>query len=129
MVVGRVVFLASCVFCTLAVSRVVLGVPRSPFSRPSAQSSDFTMEGKITDRSPGRLTINSGDNIIFHVLYNEKTEVAKRDGSAGTVQDLHIGVTIEVAGDLAESGEITARKITIEAEGPEKKSAAAARSF
>jgi hypothetical protein len=123
MLIRRVVFLASCVFCTLAVSRAVLSAP--PWLHPYAQDSDFTMEGKITDRSPGRLTINSGDNIIFHILYNDKTEVTKKDRSAGTAEDLHVGVTIEVAGDLAESGEITARKIAIEAEGAEKKSTAA----
>jgi hypothetical protein len=78
------------------------------------------MEGKITDKSAGKLTINSGDNIIFHVLYNESTEIKKKDGTPGTPQDLQIGVKISVAGSLAESGEITAKKIEIEAGGSEK---------
>ena len=58
--------------------------------------------------------------MIFHVLYNDKTAITKKDGTPGTAQDLHIGVTVMVAGELAESGEITARKINIEAEGSAK---------
>lgn len=72
------------------------------------------MEGKITEKSAGKLTISSGDNIIFHVVYNDGTEIKKKDGSPGTAQDLKIGVTILVAGSLAESGEITAKTIAIE---------------
>ena len=83
---------------------------------------NFTLEGKITEKSAGKLTVSSGENMIFHVLYNDKTEIKKKDGSPGTAQDLHIGVRISVAGDLAESGEITAKKIEIEGEGSENKS-------
>ena len=61
--------------------------------------------------------------MIFHVLYNDKTEIRKKDGSLGTAEDLHTGLTISVAGDLAESGEITAKKIAIEARSSENKSA------
>jgi hypothetical protein len=61
--------------------------------------------------------------MIFHVLYNDKTEIRKKDGSPGAAADLHIGLRISVAGDLAESGEITAKKIDIEPETPENKSA------
>jgi hypothetical protein len=78
------------------------------------------MEGKITDKSTGKLTINSGDNIIFHVVYNDSTEIKKKDGTPGTAQDLRIGVKISVAGSLAESGEITAKRIEIEADGTDK---------
>ena len=74
----------------------------------------FTLEGKITEKSAGKLTVSSGENMIFHVLYNDKTEIKKKDGSPGSAQDLHIGLRISVAGDLAESGEITAKKIEIE---------------
>jgi hypothetical protein len=80
----------------------------------------FTMEGKITEMTAGKLTISSGENMIFHVLYNDKTEIKKKDGSPGAAQDLHPGLSISVEGDLAESGEITAKKITIEGEGSEK---------
>jgi phage baseplate assembly protein gpV len=95
-------------FCTTAVS-----------ATPFPQDSDFTMEGKITDKSAGKLTINSGDNIIFHVVYSQATEIKKKDGSAGTADDLHIGLKISVAGSLAESGEITAKRIEIIADEAE----------
>jgi hypothetical protein len=92
---------------------------------PSATSSpaddmNFTLEGKITDKSPGKLTVSSGENIIFHVVYNEKTAIKKKDGNPGTPDDLRTGVTIAVAGDLAESGEISAKTIDIEGEGEGK---------
>ena len=87
----------------------------------AAQPQDnFTLEGKISEKSAGKLTVTSGENMLFHVLYNDKTEIRKKDGSPGTAQDLHIGVTISVAGDLADSGEITARTIDIQGEGSEK---------
>jgi len=92
-------------------------IPATPFP----QDSDFTMEGKITDRSTGKLTINSGDNIIFHVVYNQATEIKKKDGSSGAPDDLRIGVKISVAGTLAESGEITAKRIDILANDAEKR--------
>jgi hypothetical protein len=121
MVTRRVALLAALLLCTLPVCRTLLFAVPPPLAAPFGQDSDFTMEGKITEKSAGKLTINSGDNIIFHILYNDKTEITKKDGSPGTDQDLHGGVTINVSGNLAESGEITARKISIEAEGSEKK--------
>jgi len=78
------------------------------------------LEGKITEKTAGKLTVSTGENMIFHVLYNDKTEIKKKDGSPGTAQDLHTGLRISVAGDLAESGEITAKKIEIEGEGSGK---------
>src|ERR1039457_5780808 len=118
--VRRAALLARCLLCTWPFCRTNFSAVPPPLPAAFAQNSDFTMEGKITEKSAGKLTINSGDNIIFHVLYNDKTEITKKDGSPGTDQDLHSGVTISVAGSLAESGEITARKISIEAEGSEK---------
>ncbi len=81
---------------------------------PPAQDSDFSMEGKITEKSAGKLTLSSSDNIIFHVVYSDGTEIRKSDGSSGTAQDLKIGAKISVIGGLAESGEITAKKIALE---------------
>ena len=115
--VRHVAVLAVFLLSTLPFCRTVFSVVPPPPAPASAQNSDFTMEGKITDKSAGKLTINSGDNIIFHVLYNDKTVITKKDGSPGTAQDFHIGVRIDVAGDLAESGEITARTIALEPEG------------
>jgi hypothetical protein len=112
MVTRRTVLMAALLLCLLPVWRTALNA--------APQDSDFTMEGKITDKSPGKLTINSGDNIIFHILYSDSTEVKKADGTPGTAADLHIGTRISVAGNLAESGEITAKKIEIEGDGAEK---------
>ncbi len=110
----RVTVLAGIVLCFLQLSRNTLTSPRPCETVSQDQDMNFTLEGKITDKSPGKLTVSSGENMIFHVLYNDKTEIKKKDGSAGTAQDLHTGLKISVAGDLAESGEITAKKIEIE---------------
>jgi hypothetical protein len=120
MVKRRVAILVGFLLCALPVGRATFGTSPRGVPTPSAQDADFTMEGKITDKTAGKLTISSGENIIFHVLYNDQTEIKRKDGSPGTAQDLHIGVKIYVAGSLAESGEITAKKIEIEAEGSEK---------
>jgi len=123
MVMRRAAILAGLLLCALQLSKTTLSSPRSAVPTPSAQDMNFTLEGKITEKAAGKLTVSSGENMIFHVLYNDKTEIKKKDGSAGTAQDLHIGLRISVAGDLAESGEITAKKIAIEGEGSERKSA------
>jgi ABC-type transport system substrate-binding protein len=117
MVMRRVAVLAALLLCGLQLSPTTFSAPPSAAPTLSAQEMNFTLEGKITDKSPGKLTVSSGENMIFHVLYNEKTEIKKKDGSAGTAQDLRIGLRISVAGDLAESGEITAKKIEIEGDG------------
>ncbi len=105
-VVGLLLFL-------LQISQMSFFSPQALAAFP-AQDMNFTLEGKITEKSAGKLTVSSGENMIFHVLYNDKTEIKKKDGSPGTPQDLHTGLKISVAGDLAESGEITAAKIEIE---------------
>lgn len=122
MVMRRVAVFAGFLLCALLVSRTTFASPPSAGPRPAPQDM-FTLQGKITDKSAGKLTISSGENMIFHVLYNDKTEIRKKDGSLGAANDLHIGLTIMAEGDLAESGEITAKKITIQPEGSENKSA------
>lgn len=116
----RCVILAGILVCTLPFSRATYASSARALHSPAAQDMNFTLEGKITEKTAGKLTVSSGENMIFHVLYNDKTEIKKKDGSPGTAQDLRIGLTISVAGDLAESGEITAKKIAIEADGSEK---------
>ena len=113
MITRRAAVFAGLLLCTWPFSP-------STFALSPGQESNFTLEGTITEKSPGKLTVSSGENIIFHVLYTDKTEIKKKDGSAGTAQDLHTGLKISVAGDLAESGEITASKIAIEGEGSGK---------
>jgi hypothetical protein len=114
----RVAILASLLLCALPISRPVVA---TPMAMPAlAAQNDFTLEGKITDKTGSKLTVSTGENIIFHVVYNDQTEIKKKDGSPGAGQDLHTGVRIAVVGDLAESGEITASKISIEPESSEK---------
>jgi len=119
MVTRRVAVLTGLLLFTLQLSRTTFASPASAAPTLAAQDeNNFTLEGKITEKSAGKLTVSTGENMIFHVLYNDKTEIKKKDGSPGTAQDLHTGLRISVAGDLAESGEITAKKIAIEGEGP-----------
>jgi len=121
MVTRRVAILSGLLLFTLQLSRTTFASPPLAVPTLSAQEeNNFTLEGKITEKAAGKLTISTGENMIFHVLYNDKTEIKKKDGSPGTAQDLHTGLTISVAGDLAESGEITAKKIAIEGEGSQK---------
>jgi hypothetical protein len=121
MFVRRLAILIALLFCTSPLCFTALGDLPDIASAPPAQEIDFTMEGKISEMSPGKLTLSGGgDNIIYHVLYNDKTQIKKKDGSAGTAQDLRIGLKVYVAGGLAESGEITASKIEIQSEGAEK---------
>ena len=91
-------------------------------ARSAAQESmNFTVEGKITKHTENKLTLNSEGNMIFHVVYNEKSKITRKDGSEGTPKDLLVGTRIHVDGDLAESGEITAVKITIQSESASEK--------
>jgi hypothetical protein len=78
-----------------------------------AQEMNFTLQGKITQHTGERLTVNTEGNIIFRVTYNEQTEITRADGSSGSSQDLRVGKTIHVDGDLQESGEIIAHRIEI----------------
>lgn len=115
MVTLRIFALIGFLFCASPFTSLTLHSSAAPVA-----VDNFTLEGKITEKSGTKLTVSSGENIIFHVVYNDKTQIKKKDGSAGTGQDLHAGVTISVAGDLAESGEITAATIDIENDGSGK---------
>lgn len=110
----RVTILAGILICILQLSPYHLRSTGHSETLRQDQDMNFTLEGKITEKTAGKLTVSSGENMIFHVLYNDKTQIKKKDGSAGTAEDLHTGLKISVAGDLAESGEITAKKIEIE---------------
>lgn len=88
------------------------------FSAP--QTDLFTLDGKITKLVPGKVTVNSGENILFHVAYNDKTQFTKADGSAGSDHDLRVGLTIHVEGELTESGEIVAATIALQDKSEEK---------
>jgi len=92
----------------------------APTARSAAQD-DFTLQGKITTLAAGKVTVSTEENIIFHVRFDDKTEVKKKDGSPGVAGDLRVGIMIAVAGRLEESGEIAASKIEIQSDAPAKK--------
>jgi Tfp pilus assembly pilus retraction ATPase PilT len=77
------------------------------------QQSAFTVEGKITEISAGKFTVNSDQNMIFHVLYDDKTEIKDKDGKALTAQDLKKNLNVRAEGDFTEAGEIKAARITV----------------
>jgi hypothetical protein len=114
--------LASFLLLILPYPEISLACPHG--TAPSAgQNMNFTLEGKITAVNGDRLTVSTEENIIFHVRVDDKTEIKKSDGSPGAAKDLHVGIRIGVAGDLAESGEILAKTIEIKADASQKKSA------
>lgn len=88
------------------------------------QGSNFDLNGTIHDASKGKFTVDSGQGIFFHVVYDDKTTIVRADGSAGSAQDLKVGVTVHVAGDLSETGEVKAARIEIGG-GAKKETAAA----
>lgn len=79
------------------------------------ETSSFTLDGKITQAESGKFTVNTEDNILFHVRYDDKTEIKRADGTDGSAKDLRVGVSVHVVGDLEESGEIAATKIKLQA--------------
>ena len=91
-------------------------IAASPPLPRGQETMNFTVEGKITQHTGQKLTINTEGNIIFRVVYSEKTSITRRDGSAGTAKDLQVRTRIHVDGDLTEAGEIIALKITIQSE-------------
>jgi hypothetical protein len=78
------------------------------------EAMNFTVEGKITRHDPGKLTISSGENIIFRVRYDDKTDIKRSDGNPGTTKELRVGVVVRVEGELTEAGEIIAARIEIQ---------------
>lgn len=77
-------------------------------------TSNFDLAGSISQQSKGKLTVDSGQGILFHVTYDSDTSIVRADSSAGSEQDLKVGVKVHVLGDLQDSGEIKAQRIEIE---------------
>ena len=75
--------------------------------------SNFTLEGKVTQKSEGKLTVSTEENIVFHVRYDEKTDIRLKDGAQGSGQDLKTGLTVTVQGEFNKSGEVVAHKIQV----------------
>ena len=78
------------------------------------QAMDFIVEGKITRKVEDKLTVNTGQNIVFTVRYNDKTEIKKSDESAASSGDLKVGIKVRVEGELTESGEVVALRIKVQ---------------
>ena len=98
----------------LVPARLTLVEPASVWGGESPQNdSNFTLEGKITRKEEGKLTVSGEQNIVFHVRYDDKTEIRLKDGGHGSSGDLKVGSQVHVEGDLSESGEITARTIRL----------------
>jgi hypothetical protein len=81
---------------------------------PQGQGTNFNLEGKITDQAPGKLTVNMQGNIIMHVSYDTKTQIRRKDGSAGSSKDLTVGAVVKVEGNLNSSGVVEAHQIDLE---------------
>ena len=79
----------------------------------AAPEMDFTLEGTVNSLDHNKLTVHTEENIIFHVSYDDKTEFKDEDGKPAHSTDLKVGLRIRVEGDLAESGEIGAQRITL----------------
>jgi hypothetical protein len=82
------------------------------------QDSNFDLEGTIVRQSAGKLTVDSGQGIIFHVTYDDKAAIVRSDGSAGSEKDFNAGVKVHVTGELQSSGEVKAQRIEIEGNRP-----------
>jgi hypothetical protein len=108
-------------FGILGALLVAGALPVEPVSLPSISGAppppvetNFTVEGKITQLSPGKLTLSTEGNIIFHVRYDDKTDIQRADGNKGSDKDFRVGVKVKVDGDLTESGEVVTARIAIQ---------------
>ena len=85
------------------------------------QQMNFTLEGKINRLEQNKFTVSTEENMVFHVRYDDKTEIKRQEGASASAKDLRVGLKVKVEGDLTESGEIVAHRIVIESgEQPKK---------
>lgn len=112
----RVLFLivlaSLALFVSLRPTSPVTAAAPSEFQQ--GQDTSFNLEGKINSLSTGKLTVSTQENIIFHVTYSDKTEIHRKDGSAGSAKDLAVGEEIKIAGELTPAGVIEAHRIDLE---------------
>jgi len=89
---------------------------------PPPQDISFSVNGTITERSAGTLTVDSGQNMLFTVKYDSSTNIQHKDGSPAEAAELRVGVKILAKGALTEAGDVIAKVITIEpgSKGPGK---------
>jgi len=72
------------------------GLPLSAWAlqgqNPPPPDVSFSVEGTITEQSPGKLTVDSGQNMLFTVKYDSTTKIQHADGSAAKASDLRVGI-------------------------------------
>ena len=97
-------------------------IPEAGVAQPlrAGQANPFTVEGKVNTLGQNKITLNTEENMIFHVRYDDKTEFKSDDGSPASSKDLRVGLRIRVEGDLTESGEIVAQRIELLKTPPKK---------
>jgi len=83
-------------------------------SQGQNQDIAFSVNGRITEQSAGKLTVDSGQNMLFTVKYDSSTKIRHKDGSPGKASELRIGTKIRAKGVLTEAGDVIAKTITIE---------------
>ncbi|HEX5410464.1 MAG TPA: DUF5666 domain-containing protein [Terriglobia bacterium] len=81
---------------------------------PPPQDIAFSVSGAITEQSPGKLTVDGGQNMLFTVTYDSATTIEHEDGKAASPSDLRVGITILAKGSLTEAGDVIAKSITIQ---------------
>jgi hypothetical protein len=108
-------FVALCaVYLTVSLTLAV-GAPQG--------SSNFDLSGTIHDASKGKFTVDSGQGIFFHVVYDDKTTIVRADGTTGSAEDLKVGAKVHVVGDLSETGQVNATRIEMAGETKKEPSA------
>jgi hypothetical protein len=117
---SRLSALAIMIAAGIAASLVTLRAHGPLESFQESEPMPFSVEGKIHRLGPGKITLSTGENMLFHVVFDDKTEVRRQDGSAGSPKDLRVGLSIHVDGDLTESGQIVAHRIKIQASEEKK---------
>jgi len=78
------------------------------------QDVSFSVEGKISELSSGKITVDSGGNMNFEVRYDSKTEIQHKDGTPANISEFRVGMEIRAEGVLTESGDVIAKKIVLE---------------
>jgi hypothetical protein len=100
-------------FATLKARTDAVARPNGDLRSVQESESNFTLEGKVTQKSEGKLTVSTQENIVFHVRYDDKTDTRLKDGAQGSGQDLNIGLTITAQGAFNKSGEVVAHQIQV----------------
>lgn len=116
MFLRRRAVLVAALFLGLATFGISLEALAGQGQNPPSQPISFTVNGKITEASSGKLTVDGGQNMLFTVKYDSTTQIQHSDGSPAKGSDLKVGIKILAKGDLTEAGDVIAKKITIEPE-------------